>query len=118
MATLRVLFAAAEAAPWVKVGGLGDVAGALPKALNALENVEVRLILPRHAALEKLDALPLFSFYLPYQEDAYEVQIFETRQAGLTLYLVDGAPCGLLARSIPAMPAWMPGSTSFSPWRC
>jgi starch synthase len=92
MATLRVLFAAAEAAPWVKVGGLGDVAGALPKALNALENVEVRLILPRHAALEKLDALPLFSFYLPYQEDAYEVQIFETRQAGLTLYLVDGAP--------------------------
>ncbi|MFN3741131.1 MAG: glycogen synthase [Anaerolineales bacterium] len=92
MNKMRILFAAAEAAPWVKIGGLGDVAGALPRALNALENVEVRLILPRHAVLDGLDALPLVSFRLPYRGTFQEVQILERRQSGLVLYLIDGAP--------------------------
>lgn len=92
MSSIRVLFAAAEAAPWVKIGGLGDVAGALPKALNALENVEARLILPRHAVLENLNALPLTSFTLPYGDTFQEVQVLETRSSDLVLYLIDGAP--------------------------
>ncbi|MBI2976493.1 MAG: glycogen/starch synthase, partial [Chloroflexi bacterium] len=33
---LKVLVLASEAAPLVKVGGLGDVVGALPSALRAL----------------------------------------------------------------------------------
>lgn len=48
---MKVLFLAAEAAPWVKVGGLGDVAGALPKALRQ-RGMEVRLMLPRYGSID------------------------------------------------------------------
>nr|BAL56930.1 starch synthase [uncultured Chloroflexota bacterium] len=92
MNQLRVLFAAAEATPWVKIGGLADVAGGLPRALNASGNAEVRLVLPRHAVLERVEALPLLSFALPYRGSLQEVQVLETRRAGLVLYLIDGAP--------------------------
>lgn len=92
MSALRVLFAAAEAAPWVKVGGLGDVAGALPRALQAFPNVEVRLVLPRHQALHDLPALPLLSFPLPLRQGALTVEVFEFQTPGLTVYLIDGEP--------------------------
>jgi starch synthase len=47
---LKVLFLAAEAVPFAKVGGLADVAGALPKALRALGH-DVRLMIPRYGSI-------------------------------------------------------------------
>lgn len=41
---MKVLFASAECAPFFKTGGLGDVAGALPKALAT--GAEVSVVLP------------------------------------------------------------------------
>ncbi len=56
---LRVLLVSSEAAPFAKTGGLGDVAGALPKALRR-RGVDARLVMPLYAgidwnALERLD---------------------------------------------------------------
>ncbi len=42
---LRVAILSSEAVPFAKTGGLGDVAGALPKALRAV-GVDATLILP------------------------------------------------------------------------
>ncbi|OKP84742.1 starch synthase [Paenibacillus helianthi] len=47
---MKVLFAAAEAHPFVKTGGLADVIGALPKALKGA-GVDVRVILPKYRGI-------------------------------------------------------------------
>ena len=44
---LKVLFVAAEAVPFIKTGGLGDVIGSLPKELQR-QGVDVRVMLPNY----------------------------------------------------------------------
>lgn len=48
---MKVLFLSAEATPYVKVGGLGDVAGALPKALRGV-GLDVRTFIPRYGQID------------------------------------------------------------------
>jgi len=48
---LKILILAAEVVPFVKVGGLADVVGALPKALRALGH-DVRLVMPRYGQID------------------------------------------------------------------
>lgn len=47
---MKVLFAVSECIPFVKSGGLADVAGALPKALARLGN-EVAVMLPKYSQI-------------------------------------------------------------------
>ncbi|MDO8668272.1 MAG: glycogen/starch synthase [bacterium] len=49
---LKILIAAAEVTPIAKVGGLGDVIGALPKALSKL-NLDARVIIPFYGAIDR-----------------------------------------------------------------
>lgn len=48
---LRILFVASEVEPFAKTGGLADVAGALPKALEGLGH-DVRVFMPKYRGVE------------------------------------------------------------------
>lgn len=94
--TINVLFLAAEADPFIKVGGLGDVAGSLPHALRALSNdeikLDVRLVLPYHPAVKAENLRPLEVFSLPRSGSEVGVEAFETTLNGMPVYFIGGEP--------------------------
>ncbi|MDD5613638.1 MAG: glycogen/starch synthase [Candidatus Omnitrophica bacterium] len=54
---MKILFASPEVFPYVKTGGLADVSGSLPKALNLL-GVDIRISMPKYKGLDsKYDLL-------------------------------------------------------------
>ena len=50
---MNIIFATSEAAPFIKTGGLGDVAQALPLALSKYPNQEILLFLPYYGKMKK-----------------------------------------------------------------
>ena len=94
--TINVLFLAAEAEPFVKVGGLGDVAGTLPRALRALSNdevkVDVRLVLPMHSVIREESLKPLGIYSIPRGKTEVQVEAFEGVQEGMPVYFINGNP--------------------------
>ncbi len=88
---LRVLFAAFEAAPFLKTGGLGDVAGSLPPALRE-EGVEIRVVLPKIASIpaeyqEKMTHVAEFRVRLGWRDLYCGIEQLQYR--GVTWYFLD-----------------------------
>lgn len=54
---MKILFAAGEAAPFVKSGGLGDVAQALPAELSKVKDVEVCVFIPYYKSIKENPAI-------------------------------------------------------------
>jgi starch synthase len=50
---LRVAILTSEAVPFAKTGGLGDVAGALPKALRSVSDTDASLVLPLYEQTDR-----------------------------------------------------------------
>lgn len=66
---MRVLFVSAEAAPLAKVGGMGDVVGALPKFLRRLGH-DVRIFMPYYGFLPdkvEIPKEPIWSGFAMFQ---------------------------------------------------
>jgi starch synthase len=86
---LRVLMVASEAAPFAKSGGLADVIGALPAALQSLGN-EVGVVLPRYTGIH-LDGVPRayedLRVWLGPTE--YRADVYLVTEGGVSFYFVD-----------------------------
>ncbi|MCB2179702.1 glycogen synthase [bacterium] len=92
---IKVFFIASEAAPFIKVGGLGDVAGSLPYAIARLpEAPELRMAIPLHKGIDqsKFDLEPVTSFKVKRKKASVLAEVFQTEVDGLTVYLIGGAP--------------------------
>lgn len=61
---MKVLFAASECSPIVKVGGLADVVGSLPKALKGL-GVDVSVVIPLYESIKNRENLNLIAKEIP-----------------------------------------------------
>ena len=88
---MKILFAVSEAAPFVKTGGLADVAGSLPQAL-AEEGHEVKVILPLYEAVgsewrSRMTFLQHFDLTLAWRR--VYCGIFELEYQGITYWFVD-----------------------------
>ncbi len=111
---LRVLFAIAEADPLIKVGGLGDVAGALPGVLRQYAphteppfQIDLRLVIPFHPILrdrvpgaQKVAEFPVSHHPDPIMAEAWYFEAGET-----AIYLIDGAPISANPNVYTASPA-------------
>ncbi|MFZ3070385.1 MAG: glycogen/starch synthase [Anaerolineaceae bacterium] len=90
---LHILFAGAEVEPLAKVGGLGDVAGALPQAITELapDQVEIRLILPFHAVIKQKNPPVGMIGTFPIQTSTGQTDcnLYVTNLGDLTVYLLD-----------------------------
>ncbi len=89
---LKVLFVAAEGAPYVKTGGPADVIGALPRALRRMGH-DVRVILPRFQIIDPERwglSTAVAGLPVPIGRQRELVNVLETTRAdGVHVYFVD-----------------------------
>ena len=90
---MRVLHVSAELYPWVKSGGLGDVAAALPPALSAL-SADTRLLVPGFAGF--LDGLAEITDVVrlptPFAPERVRVALARLPGTERFAYIVDHPP--------------------------
>ena len=87
----NILFAASEAVPFIKTGGLADVAGALPKCIDK-RYYDTRVILPKYSCIKQewKDKLEYKThFYMDFDWKQQYVGIMEADVEGVHYYFVD-----------------------------
>ena len=86
---MRILYAASEATPFAKSGGLADVAGSLPKAL-VRDGVDARVIMPLYGDIQIRDQLTYVTNYsVPVGWRSQYCGLFTAQYNGVTYYFLD-----------------------------
>ncbi len=77
---MKVLLAASEVAPIIKLGGLGDVVGSLPKALEKLSiNIDVIVPFFPFANTQNLKLYKSFDLNVPFNGQNNTVEVWNTK---------------------------------------
>lgn len=87
----KILFATSEAVPFIKTGGLADVAGALPKCFDK-EYFDVRVVLPKYGCMKQewKDKMEYMThFYMELGSKSCYVGVFQLVHDGITFYFID-----------------------------
>src|SRR6056297_1067960 len=87
----KILFVASEADPFIKTGGLADVAGSLPQALIE-EGHDVRLVIPQYKQIpekyqQRMESVCHFRTKLAWRDTYLGVNKLE--EDGVTVYFID-----------------------------
>jgi starch synthase len=100
--SLKILFVASEADPFIKVGGLADVAGSLPRALKNLSHstsageleIDIRLVIPFHPQiqLQCCSLRPVARYPIHSVGGDIWAQAFLTEDEDLPVYFIAGDP--------------------------
>ncbi|NOU97057.1 glycogen synthase GlgA [Paenibacillus sp. LMG 31456] len=88
---MKVLFAASEAVPFAKTGGLADVIGSLPKEL-VKQGLDVRVILPKYEDIpaqftQQMETVASFTLQMGWRQ--LYCGILKLVHEGITFYFVD-----------------------------
>lgn len=87
----RVLFVTSEAVPFIKTGGLADVAGSLPKYFSKNE-YEVSVMLPKYMCIRedmRKKMHHILHFYVDLGWRKQYVGILEAKEDGIQYYFID-----------------------------
>lgn len=88
---MKVLYVSSEALPFATSGGLGDVAGSLPQALQK-KRVGCRIVMPLYETVPQAmrdEMRFVTSFMVPVSWRSQYCGVFEAKAGGVTYYLLD-----------------------------
>ncbi|MDU3722873.1 MAG: glycogen synthase GlgA [Clostridium celatum] len=88
---MKVLFAASEAHPFIKTGGLGDVMGALPQSLKKM-GLDIRVVIPKYKNIKdelKQNLQFVKWFTVPVGWRNQYCGVFQYEYKGVIYYFID-----------------------------
>lgn len=88
---MKILYAASEAAPFIKTGGLADVAGSLPIALRK-NDCDIRVVMPLYSTISpeyRKDMEKIGEFYVSLNWRNQYAGIFFLERQGVKYYFID-----------------------------
>ena len=89
---IKVLYVASECQPFIATGGLGDVAGSLPKEIVKLGEIDIRVVLPlykniKDTYINELKFIGNFTTHLAWRQEY--CGIFTLEKNGVIYYFID-----------------------------